>query len=102
MKWHRGKIHEEHLEYFTRLIRALGKGSGLQYPGSSPQELILFVFQLVAQRLLFLLQLCEALLQLESQRGVDASGDILVMKGKSSYLLLASDCRASCSLKSSD
>lgn len=35
---------------------------GAVYPGSGPLELVLFVLQLVAQRLLFLLQLCDPFL----------------------------------------
>lgn len=37
------------------------------YPGSGPLELLFFVLQLIAQRLLFLLQLCEAFLELEGE-----------------------------------
>lgn len=48
-----------------------------RYPGSGPLELIFFVFQLIAQRLLFLLQLCNAFLKFEGQRRVHSSGDIL-------------------------
>lgn len=62
--------------------RLFGTFSRLGYPGSSPLELLFLVFQLVAQRLLFLLQLRQTLLQLESQRGVDASGDILATGGE--------------------
>lgn len=73
--------NEQHLQHFVSHPSS-SEGSGLQYPGSSPLELLFFVFQLVAQRLLFLLQLCQTLLQLESQRGVDASGDILGTREK--------------------
>lgn len=72
-------------------VTVLGAG----YPGSGPLELLLLVFELVAQRLLFLLQLCQTLLQLESQRGVDASGDVLVTGGEKRPSELTNDCRAS-------
>jgi len=54
---------------------------GRGYPGSSPLELVLFVLQLVAQRLLLLLQLRETFLQLEGQRGVVAPSHVLQDEG---------------------